>query len=49
MKGYVVEACPECGNFTRAPNGACLKRDIMTNRPNGVLYAGVTSDIGRRA
>jgi putative endonuclease len=22
---------------------------IMTNRPNGVLYTGVTSDIGRRA
>ena len=22
---------------------------IMTNRPNGILYTGVTSDIGRRA
>ena len=22
---------------------------IMTNRPNGVLYTGVTSDIARRA
>jgi predicted GIY-YIG superfamily endonuclease len=22
---------------------------IMTNRPNGVLYVGVTSDLGRRA
>ena len=22
---------------------------IMTNRPNGILYIGVTSDIGRRA
>ena len=22
---------------------------IMTNRPNGVLYTGVTSDVGRRA
>ena len=22
---------------------------IMTNRPNGTLYTGVTSDIGRRA
>jgi predicted GIY-YIG superfamily endonuclease len=21
---------------------------IMTNRPNGILYTGVTSDIGRR-
>ena len=22
---------------------------IMTNRPNGILYTGVTSDISRRA
>ena len=22
---------------------------MMTNRPNGALYTGVTSDIGRRA
>jgi ribonucleoside-diphosphate reductase alpha chain len=27
MKGYVGEACPECGNFTMVRNGACLKCD----------------------
>jgi hypothetical protein len=27
MKAFVVCACHECGNFTMAPNGACLKRD----------------------
>jgi ribonucleoside-diphosphate reductase alpha chain len=25
MKGYVGEACPECGNFTMVRNGTCLK------------------------
>ena len=25
LKGYIGEARPECGNFTMAPNGACLK------------------------
>jgi len=24
-KGYVGEACPECGNFTMVRNGTCLK------------------------
>ena len=23
MKGYVGEACPECGNFTMVRNGTC--------------------------
>ncbi len=27
MKGYVGEACPECGNFTMVRNGTCLKCD----------------------
>jgi ribonucleoside-diphosphate reductase alpha chain len=27
MKGYVGEACPECGNFTLVRNGTCLKCD----------------------
>jgi ribonucleoside-diphosphate reductase alpha chain len=27
MKGYVGEACPECGNFTMIRNGTCLKCD----------------------
>jgi len=27
MKGYVGEACPECGNFTMVRKGACLKCD----------------------
>jgi len=27
MKGYVGEACPECGNFTLIRNGTCLKCD----------------------
>ena len=27
MKGYVGEACPECGNFSRVRNGTCLKCD----------------------
>ncbi len=26
-KGYVGEACPECGNFTMVRNGTCLKCD----------------------
>jgi ribonucleoside-diphosphate reductase alpha chain len=26
-KGYVGEACPECGNFTLVRNGTCLKCD----------------------
>jgi ribonucleoside-diphosphate reductase alpha chain len=25
IKGYVGEACPECGNFTMVRNGTCLK------------------------
>ena len=28
-------------------SGGCVY--IMTNRPNGILYTGVTSEIGRRA
>jgi putative endonuclease len=32
--------------------GVCMKRGgwvyIMTNRPNGILYIGVTSDLARR-
>ena len=27
MKGYVGEACPDCGNFTLVRNGTCLKCD----------------------
>jgi len=27
LKGYVGEACPECGNFTMVRNGTCLKCD----------------------
>ena len=27
MKGYVGEACGECGNFTLVRNGTCLKCD----------------------
>jgi ribonucleoside-diphosphate reductase alpha chain len=27
MKGYVGEACGECGNFTMVRNGTCLKCD----------------------
>jgi ribonucleoside-diphosphate reductase alpha chain len=27
IKGYVGEACPECGNFTMVRNGTCLKCD----------------------
>jgi ribonucleoside-diphosphate reductase alpha chain len=27
MKGYVGEACPECGNFTMVRSGTCLKCD----------------------
>jgi ribonucleoside-diphosphate reductase alpha chain len=27
VKGYVGEACPECGNFTMVRNGTCLKCD----------------------
>ena len=27
MKGYIGEACPECGNFTMVRNGTCLKCD----------------------
>jgi ribonucleoside-diphosphate reductase alpha chain len=27
MKGYVGEACSECGNFTMVRNGTCLKCD----------------------
>jgi predicted GIY-YIG superfamily endonuclease len=27
----------------------CVYICIMTNRPNGTLYLGVTNDIGRRA
>ncbi len=27
LKGYVGEACPECGNFTLVRNGTCLKCD----------------------
>ena len=27
MKGYVGEACPECGNFSMVRNGTCLKCD----------------------
>ena len=26
-KGYVGEACPECGAFTMVRNGTCLKCD----------------------
>jgi len=26
-KGYVGEACPECGNFTMVRSGTCLKCD----------------------
>jgi ribonucleoside-diphosphate reductase alpha chain len=29
MKGYVSEACPECGNFTMVRNGTCLKCDTI--------------------
>jgi ribonucleoside-diphosphate reductase alpha chain len=25
LKGYVGEACPECGAFTMVRNGTCLK------------------------
>ncbi len=27
MKGYVGDACGECGNFTLVRNGTCLKCD----------------------
>jgi ribonucleoside-diphosphate reductase alpha chain len=27
LKGYVGEACSECGNFTMVRNGTCLKCD----------------------
>jgi ribonucleoside-diphosphate reductase alpha chain len=27
LRGYVGEACPECGNFTMVRNGTCLKCD----------------------
>jgi ribonucleoside-diphosphate reductase alpha chain len=27
LKGYVGEACPECGNFTLVRNGTCMKCD----------------------
>ena len=27
MKGYVGEACPQCGAFTMVRNGTCLKCD----------------------
>jgi ribonucleoside-diphosphate reductase alpha chain len=27
MRGYVGDACPECGNFTLVRNGTCLKCD----------------------
>ena len=46
MAGLVVPCAghPRCG--ARMSGGWVY---IMTNRPNGVLYRGVTSDIGRRA
>jgi hypothetical protein len=35
MKGYVGEACPECGNFTMVRNGTCLECDT-SRRDDGV-------------
>ena len=28
QKGYIGEACPDCGNFTLVRNGTCLKCDV---------------------
>ena len=39
-KGYVGEACPECGNFTMVRNGTCLKCDTCGD--DGVLVRGAT-------